>query len=332
MTTSIFPVPPAEWQSFNIGEILRGWGLSWATFDLTVHSYALCILAGIIVALFITNRRLVARGVEPWLVLDVMLLAIPMGIIGGRLYHVVTHPKDYFAGQDPMTILYVWQGGMAIFGALILGALGAAIGSRLVGLRFVTLLDAVVPGLLIAQAFGRFGNWFNNELFGIPTDLPWGLPIDPANPAYPIGLPPGTLFHPVFLYEAIWNVIGAFVIVAIARRVHLQWGRQFGLYLVWYGIGRIAIETIRLDPSETLWGIRVNVWAAVAAVALGVLIVYVQGRRHTGAEPSPYRDGRVWIDPKSVQSKDTYTTAELVDGDGKGSKRRVATSTPRNRS
>lgn len=331
MQLASFPTPPEEWRSFNIGEILRSWGATWATFDLTIHAYALCILAGIIVALVITNRRLVARGVEPWLVLDVMLIAIPMGIIGGRLYHVLTHPNDYFAGQDPLTILYVWQGGMAIFGALILGAAGAYIGTRLVGLRFVSVLDAVVPGLLIAQAFGRFGNWFNNELFGVPTDLPWGLPIDSSNPAYPIGLPPGQLFHPVFLYEAMWNVIGAIVIVAIARLVHAQWGRQFALYLMWYGVGRVAIETIRLDPSETLLGVRVNVWASLAAIALGIAIWVIQGRRHTGAEPSPYREGRGWEDPKALHSKDTYTEAELAEKVNQGSKRRVATSKPRNR-
>lgn len=331
MILASFPTPPLEWQSFNIGEILRNAGASWATFNVTIHAYALCILVGIIVALFITNRRLVARGVEPWLVLDVMLLAIPLGIVGGRAYHVLTHPNDYFAGQDIMTVFYVWQGGMAIFGALILGAVGAYIGSRLVGLRFTTLLDAVVPGLLIAQAFGRFGNWFNNELFGIPTDLPWGLPIDSTNPAYPIGLAPGTLFHPVFIYEAMWNVLGAIVIVALARRAHLQWGRQFGLYLMWYGIGRVAIETIRLDPSETVFGIRVNVWASVAAIVLGFAIWYLQGRRHTGAEPSAYVEGRGWNDPKTVDSKNTYTKAELVDGDGSSPKRRAATSTSRKR-
>lgn len=331
MILASFPTPPAEWQTINLGEILRSWGATWATFDVTIHAYALSILTGIIVALFITNRRLVARGVEPWLVLDVMLLAIPMGIIGGRLYHVITHPRDYFAGQDPMVILYVWQGGMAIFGALILGALGAYIGSRLVGLRFVSLLDAVVPGLLIAQAFGRLGNWFNNELFGVPTDLPWGLPIDAANPAFPIGLPAGTLFHPVFLYEALWNVLGAFVIVSLARATRLQWGRQFGLYLVWYGIGRVAIETIRLDPSETLFGVRVNVWASVAAIVLGIAIVYIQGRRHTGAEPGAYLEGRGWTGSETVDSRNTYTKAELVDGDSSRSKRRAATSSPRKR-
>ena len=331
MILASFPTPPVEWQVFNIGEILRGWGATWATFDLPIHAYALCILVGIIVALFMTNKRLVDRGAEPWVVLDIMLLAIPLGIVGGRLYHVLTHPRDYFAGQDPMNILYVWQGGMAIFGALILGAVGAYIGARLVGIRFSALLDAVAPGLLIAQALGRFGNWFNSELFGIPTDLPWGLPIDSSNPAFPIGLAPGTLFHPVFLYEALWNVLGAFVLVTLGRRFSLQWGRLFGLYLVWYGIGRVAIETIRLDPSETVFGIRVNVWAAVAAIVLGAAIWYIQGRRHTGSEPNVYVDGRGWNDPRTVDSKNTYTKAELVEGVDSSPKRRVATSTPRKR-
>ena len=331
MIQASFPTPPVGWQSFNIGEILRGWGATWATFDLTIHAYALCILTGIIIALYITNRRLVARGVEPWLVLDIMLLAIPLGIVGGRVYHVLTHPKDYFAGQDPMLVLYVWQGGMAIFGALILGAAGAYIGSRLVGVRFVALLDAVAPGLAIAQACGRFGNWFNNELFGIPTDLPWGLPIDSSNPAFPLGLAPGTLFHPVFFYEAVWNVIGVFILLAIDRRFDLQWGRHFALYLIWYGVGRATIESIRLDPSETFAGIRVNVWAAVFAVLLGALMFYIQGRRHPGSEPSAYSDGRVWVDPKTLDSKDTYTKAELVKVDGSQSKLPAATSRARKR-
>lgn len=331
MILASFPTPPAEWQVFNVGEILRGWGATWATFDLAIHAYALCILAGILAALYITNRRLVARGAEPWVVLDIMLLAIPLGIVGGRAYHVLTHPADYFAGQDPMVVLYVWQGGMAIFGALILGAAGAYIGSRLVGIRFVALLDAVVPGLLVAQALGRFGNWFNNELFGTPTDLPWGLPIESSNPAFPIGLAPGTLFHPTFLYESLWNLLGAFVLAAVGRRAHLQWGRLFGLYLVWYGIGRVAIESIRLDPSETVLGIRVNVWASIAAIVLGLVIWYIQGRRHTGSEPNVYVDGRGWTDPKSVDSKNTYTKAELVEGASSSPKRRVATSTSRKR-
>jgi len=306
------PSPPIEWRSFNVGEWLREIGATWATFNLTVHAYALCILLGIVIGLVMTNRRVVARGVESWLILDIALFVIPLGIVGGRAYHVITHPADYFAGQDIARVLYVWEGGLAIFGALILGAAGGWMGCRISGLRFTVLLDAIAPGLIIAQAIGRFGNYFNQELFGGPTDLPWGLEIDLLNPALPLGLPPGTLFHPTFLYEALWNLLGAAVIIWAGRRFSLQWGRSFAVYLVWYGIGRIAIETIRLDPSESFLGVRINVWGAVAAVVLGVIIFFVQGRRHPGFEPSGYRPGYVSPSLKGLESGDAYTAGELA--------------------
>ena len=312
MILASIPSPPIEWRSFNVGEWLREMGATWATFNLTVHAYALCILLGIVIGLVVTNRRLVARGVESWLILDIALFAIPLGIIGGRAYHVITHPADYFAGQDIARVFYVWEGGLAIFGALILGAVGGWIGCRISGLRFTALLDAIAPGLIIAQAIGRFGNYFNQELFGGPTDLPWGLEIDLLNPAYPLGLPPGTLFHPTFLYEALWNLLGAAVIIWAGRRFTLQWGRNFAVYLVWYGIGRVAIETIRLDPSESFLGVRVNVWGAVAAVVLGVVIWFVQGRRHPGLEPSGYRPGHNSVAEKGLESYNTYTAEELA--------------------
>ena len=312
MILASIPSPPIEWRSFNVGEWLRGIGATWANFDLTVHAYALCILLGIVLGLIVTNRRLVARGVESWLILDIALFAIPLGIVGGRAYHVITHPADYFAGQDIVRVLYVWEGGLAIFGALILGAVGGWIGCRISGLRFTALLDAIAPGLIIAQAVGRFGNYFNQELFGGPTDLPWGLEIDALNPAFPLGLPPGTLFHPTFLYEAVWNLMGAVVVIWAGRRFTLQWGRNFAVYLVWYGIGRVAIETIRLDPSESFLGVRVNVWGAVAAVVLGIVVFLVQGRRHPGFEPSGYLPGRGASDQTALGLDNTYTAEELA--------------------
>lgn len=312
MILASIPSPPPEWRSFNLGEWLRDIGATWFTFDLTIHAYALCILLGIVVGLIVTNRRLVARGVESWLILDISLFAIPLGIIGGRAYHVLTHPADYFAGQDIMRVFYVWEGGLAIFGALILGAVGGWIGCRLSGLRFTALLDAIAPGLIIAQALGRFGNYFNQELYGGPTDLPWGLQIDPLNPAFPLGLPADTLFHPTFLYEALWNLLGAAVIIWAGHRFQLQWGRNFALYLVWYGIGRMAIETIRLDPSESFLGVRVNVWGAFAAVLLGVAIFLLQARRHPGFEPAPYVHGRGPDTQTGLESKNTYTAEELA--------------------
>ncbi|MBF4581310.1 prolipoprotein diacylglyceryl transferase [Curtobacterium sp. VKM Ac-2865] len=301
------PSPSTAWQYFDLTAWLRdvfGWSLP---LDFRIHAYAICILLGIVAAVILTNRRLNARGVERWIIIDIAIWAVPFGIVGGRLFHVLTHFSDYFGpGRDPWSFLYIWEGGLAIFGALILGSVGAYFGCRQVGLRFTAFLDAVAPAMLLAQAFGRLGNYFNHELFGMPTSLPWGLQIESSNAAYPTGLPEGTLFHPTFLYEIIWNVVGVAVILLVDRRFQLQWGRVLALYLIWYGIGRSVLESIRVDTSETFFGVRTNVWVAFIAILLGIVIFVVQSRRHTGKEPSPYLPGR---EPrsKSVDSDDTYS-------------------------
>lgn len=279
---------------------------------LRIHFYALCIAAGIVVAILLTNRRLTRRGAEPWVVLDVSLPAVLLAIAGARIYHVLSHPAFYFGeGRntwnpfEPGSVWAFWEGGIAIYGALLGGAVGALIGCRWTGLRFWTLADALAPGLIIAQAIGRFGNWFNQELFGRPTDAWWGLEIDPGNAAIPPGLPEGTLFHPTFLYESLWNLLGAAVLLWAGRRFALQWGRLFGLYLVWYSAGRIVWENIRIDPSELILGLRTNVWAAIIGVLLGLTLMIVQRRRHPGIEPSPYQPGREWAGEPAVQSQNT---------------------------
>lgn len=311
------PSPDYEWQVFEIGQWLREIGLTWFTWDINVHAYALCILTGIVAAMVLTGYRLKARGADAGLVIDVTMWAVPFGIIGGRIFHVLTHPGDYFGpGKDLMKTLYIWEGGLAIFGALMLGAVGVWIGCRLSGLRFWTFADALAPGLLLAQAFGRFGNWFNHELYGLPTDLPWGLEIESSNVAFPAGLPEGTLFHPTFLYEIIWNLLGVAVLLLIERRWRLQWGRLLGCYLIWYGIGRSFFESIRIDPSEIFFGIRTNVWAAIFAIVVGLVIVVVQRRRHPGLEPGPYVDGAQPDADGVVHSENVYTDADFAGNDG----------------
>ncbi|GHD39950.1 prolipoprotein diacylglyceryl transferase [Mycetocola manganoxydans] len=281
--------------------------------NFTIYFYAICILVGIVAAAFLTNARLTRRGAEPGIVLDIILWAVPLGIVGARIFHVLTHPNDYFyPGADLLRTLYVWEGGIAIFGALIGGAVGAWIGCRMTGIRFWTFADAVAPALLLAQAFGRFGNWFNQELFGIPTTLPWGLEIEQSNPAWPVGLPAGTLFHPTFLYEVLWNLAGVAVLLILERRFRLQWGKVLGLYLLWYGIGRTVWESIRIDPSEVFLGLRVNVWAALLAIVVGLLILAVQSRRHTGFEPSPYVAGREW-NGSGAGVHSSHTDSDYVD-------------------
>ena len=297
-------IPSPEWSFFDLGPF-------------RIHAYALCILAGIIAATIMTSRRLSKRGAEPGIVLDIILWAVPLGIIGARIYHVLTHPGDYFYdGADLWRTLYIWEGGNAIFGSLLGGGVGAFIGCRMTGIRFWSFVDAVAPGMLVAQAMGRLGNWFNHELFGLPTTLPWGLEIASDNPAFPVGLPAGTLFHPTFLYEMIWNLIGVAVILFLERKLNLRWGKAFGVYLIWYGVGRSFFESIRVDPSEIFLGIRTNVWASFAAILVGLLIIIIQRREHTGIELSPYVPGREWkgTDPE-VEFDETDSESD-DHGDG----------------
>lgn len=272
-------IPSPDIQFFDLGPI-------------RVHIYALCILLGIILATWITDVRLTRRGATRGSVLDIILWAVPLGIIGARFYHVFTHSGDYFyEGADLMRVFYIWEGGNAIFGSLLGGAVGAWIGCKQTGIRFWSFADALAPAMLIAQAAGRLGNYFNHELFGIPTTLPWGLEIESTNAAFPAGLPEGTLFHPMFLYEILWNLLGALIIIALEKKVYLRWGKSFGIYLIWYGIGRSIFETFRLDPSDTFFTIRTNVWAALVAIVIGILIIVIQNRRHPGKELSVFVGG-----------------------------------------
>ena len=266
---------------------------------LTIHFYALCILTGIVIAIILANHRLTRRGVPEWQVLDIATLAVPLAIIGARIYHVITHYTDYFGpGRNPWNIFEpgsvwaIWEGGIAIFGSLIGGTIGALIMCRRLNIKLTALLDALAPGLILAQACGRFGNWFNQELFGAPTTLPWGLEIDPSNANFPAGLPADTLFHPTFLYEVVWNSLGCLALLWLGRLLFFQWGRLFGMYLVWYGAGRVVWESIRLDPSFVVLGLRTNVWAAIGAVALGLAIIIIQKLRHREPEESPFIPGR----------------------------------------
>lgn len=260
---------------------------------LRIYFYALCILAGIVVAWLWVSRRLEQRGGERGAAIDFTVWAVVLGIVGARIYHVLTHWGDYFGpGKNLLEVFAIWNGGIAIFGALIGGGIGVMIASRITGIRFWSFADALVPGLLLAQAFGRLGNWFNHELFGGPTTLPWGLAIESSNPAFPIGLPEGTLFHPTFLYEILWNLVGLALLLAIERKWQPRWGKFFGMYLIWYGVGRFFIEGMRVDPSLIFFGLRSNELTALLAVVLGIVIIVVQRYRHVGLEASIYLPGR----------------------------------------
>lgn len=246
----------------------------WHLGPVPIRAYALCILAGIIVGVVLTRRRWVARGGRADDVIDVAVWAVPFGILGGRLYHVITDAQLYFgAGRDPLRALYIWEGGMGVWGAVALGAVGAWIGCRRKGIALSAFADAGAPGLVLGQAIARWGNWFNQELYGAPTDLPWALHIDPQN--RPADLADVALYHPAFLYESLWNIGLFFVLLWAERRFHLRGGRLFVLYVAGYTAGRIWIEALRIDDVNHFLGLRLNMWTSliVFTVAAGVLFL-----------------------------------------------------------
>lgn len=270
----------------------------WHLGPFPVRAYALCILAGIVLAIWLGQRRLTERGGPPGAVADVAIWAVPFGIVGGRLYHVVSSPDAYFGPDgDPAKALRIWEGGLGIWGAIALGAVGAAIGCRRAGLRLSTFADAVAPGVLLAQAVGRLGNWFNQELFGGPTTLPWALAIDPQY--RPAGYEEFATFHPTFLYELLWNVAAALVLLWLDRRFRLGHGRVFWAYVALYTLGRVWIEAVRIDDAERVLGLRLNIWTSILLFALAVGAFVVSQRRHPGREQSAWLPGR---EPEPVVS------------------------------
>jgi prolipoprotein diacylglyceryl transferase len=241
-------------------------------------------------------------------VLDVAAWAVPFGIVGGRLYHVATSWQPYFgAGGDPIKALYIWQGGLGIWGAISLGGVGAWIAARRAGILLPPLADALAPGIVLAQAIGRWGNWFNNELYGSRTDLPWGLRIYEwdASAGHAVtgsdGLPIvlGT-FHPAFLYESAWDVAVAGVLIWADRRFRMGHGRVFALYVLLYTLGRGWIEALRVDPANTILGLRLNLWTSLL-VGLGALIYLV-----VSARLRPGREASVW---RSVEADSSAPSA-----------------------
>jgi prolipoprotein diacylglyceryl transferase len=249
----------------------------WYVGPVPLRAYALFILLGVIVAVVIGERRWQARGGSKGVVADVATIAVPFGILGARLYHVVTSPERYL--QEPIAALYVWQGGLGIPGGIAGGTLAAYVVCRRRGLSPGAMADACAPGVAVAQAIGRLGNWFNSELFGAPTTLPWGLLIDPSNPD---AVPGAVAYHPTFLYELLWNLgVAAFVVWA-DRRWRLGGGRVFALYVAAYSVGRAWIEALRIDEAQTFFGLRLNDY--VMLVLFTGAVAFLIARRGVGRE------------------------------------------------
>lgn len=267
MTLAYIPSPTIS--QFSIGPV-------------TIHIYALCILMGIVLAVWITTTRWKKLGGNFDQVLDITLVSVPAGIIGARLYHIITTPERFFGPDGDWAEMFrIWNGGLGIWGGVLLGALAAWAWCRHKHYPMALLADAIASGLLVAQAVGRLGNWFNQELYGAPTTLPWGLKLNMEGTA--IGhseqcydgatCPSGTLFHPTFLYEMIWNLIGAAIIVYIGSKAmkKLKAGSLFAVYIMWYTLGRTWIESLRIDYAHEFLGVRINVWVSMAVFVLGAV-------------------------------------------------------------
>jgi prolipoprotein diacylglyceryl transferase len=264
----------------------------WQLGPLPIRAYALCILVGIFVAVYMTDRRWRARGGKAGEIADVALWAVPAGIIGARVYHVITDWPTYFGtgGLGFVAALKIWEGGLGIWGAVAGGALGAWYACRRYGLLLPPLGDALAPGLAVAQAIGRWGNWFNQELFGAPTTLPWGLQIDPTY--RPEGYEQYETFHPTFLYESLWCLGVALVVWWLDRRYRMGHGRVFATYVALYCLGRLWWEILRIDDATLILGVRVNVFTSVVVGLGAVIYILISRRRVPGREESVYREGR----------------------------------------
>jgi prolipoprotein diacylglyceryl transferase len=285
----------------------------WHLGPLPLRAYALCILAGIVVAVWLTQRRLVARGGAPGVAVDISAWAVPFGIVGGRLYHVITDADKYFGpGRNPMDALKIHEGGLGIWGAIALGALGAWIGCRKSGVDFRDFIDAAAPGVAIAQAMGRFGNWFNNELYGAETDVPWKLRIHQWDTSTgravldadgnPVVL---GFFHPTFLYEALWVLALAAFLLWFERRRPLARGQVFAGYVMGYPIGRIIVENMRTDPATHILGQRINTWTSILVFLLGLWLWFFFSRRaDSRARPAEVADQENVADVEPDGSQD----------------------------
>ncbi|MFI9590915.1 prolipoprotein diacylglyceryl transferase [Nonomuraea sp. NPDC052265] len=242
-------------------------------------------MLGVVVAVWLSERRWVARGGQKGTIIDIAVPAVIFGLIGGRLYHVITDWQTYFGSRaikEPYQALFIWEGGLGIWGAVALGGVGVWLAVRKRGISMSAVADTVAPGIAFAQAIGRWGNWFNQELYGGPTTLPWGLEIDVDH-----GGEPGVLYHPTFLYESLWDVALGFLLILVGKRFALRHGRLFAVYVAGYTLGRFWIEGLRIDPvggvdhAVTFLGLRLNQWTSIVLFVGALVYLWLTRNKDT---------------------------------------------------
>ncbi|MFC0108699.1 prolipoprotein diacylglyceryl transferase [Kibdelosporangium aridum] len=310
----------------------------WEIGPIPIRAYAIFIIIGIIVAIWWGEKRLQARGGRPGEVVDIAVYAVPFGLIGGRLYHVITDYHRYFGeGKNPLDALAIWNGGLGIWGAIALGAVGAWLGCKRKGIPLSAFADAVAPGIVVAQAIGRIGNYFNQELYGGPTTLPWGLEIyQRVNPetgiadqlsGIAVDHTPIAVVHPTFLYELLWNLGVALLVVYVDKKMRLGHGRAFALYVAGYTLGRTWIELMRTDDATLVFGVRINVWVSIL-VFIGAVVYFIMARSKgeredlallrgdgTPQDPSPIEASEDALDEDDDEKKESSDKDSDSDSD-----------------
>ncbi|GAA0323372.1 prolipoprotein diacylglyceryl transferase [Actinoallomurus spadix] len=279
---------------------------------LPLRGYALMIIIGVIVAVWLGDRRWAARGGTAGTVLDIAVWAVPFGLIGGRLYHVITDHQLYFGhGRHPIDALKVWNGGLGIWGAIALGTFGAYLGCRRRGISLRVFADAAAPGIALAQAIGRWGNWFNQELYGRPSKLPWAVKIDSAHRPPDAKYADIATYQPTFLYEFLWCIGVAILVIWAEKRFRLAYGRAFALYVAAYTVGRAWIEWLRIDEAHRILGLRLNDWTCLIVFLGAVAYLYV--KRGTANPPGALGTagdaGETAEDPPAPAAADDDATA-----------------------
>jgi len=262
-------IPSPPWNALRLGPV-------------QLHFYGLMIAVGVVLGATFADRRWVQRGGTQGEIGRLAVWAVPGGVIGARLYHVITDYEIYT--HNPWKAFAIWDGGLGIPGGIAAGVITGLVVARHRSLSLPLLLDSIAPALPLAQAVGRWGNWFNQELFGRPSTLPWAVRIDLAH--RPVGLEHYTSFQPTFLYESLWNLAVVGVVLLVERRNLLRPGRLFAVYIAGYALGRFFVERLRIDFAHTIAGLRVNEWISVLAFIIAIGFV-VTGRRSPNTEATP---------------------------------------------
>lgn len=246
---------------------------------ITLRMYGFMIALGVIAAVWLMGKRFMSKGINPDHASGLAMWVVPAGIIGARAYHVITDWRRFEGNWGEA--VQIWRGGLGILGGVIFGLVAALFYCRKHDLDLKEVIDVVAPALALAQCIGRWGNYFNQELFGRPTNLPWGLQIDQRK--RPIEYVAEDTFHPAFLYESLWNALVVLTLIKLGKSGKLPSGLLMAAYFAFYSIGRLWIEALRIDEATNIAGLRVNIWVFTAVLIASISFIVYKTKQHAEA-------------------------------------------------